>query len=759
MADFRKLLFAFALIALFVGLSVPASAQLMSCSGTAVNPIMRAEGYTELMGDIIVVCTGGVPTAAGLAVPAVTVTVFTSATVTSKLTRTNVTPAFNESLLIMDEPNTDFNNQIETFNHAVLGCGTGNAVYDVGLGGTPTLGVCKSISTGVPAETYDGNNASVATARPNVFQGRQVSTSSNTAVQFIGVPIDPPGPGRLRIIRMTNIRINGVGVTGGSITGTGFGTGIVQASISFTTPNSVATQAINVTTGTFRNGIDTVRGRTVGPYPQCNPGTDAGSVFIDEGFPSSFKPRNWSQMELNGAYVGTQDWRINPVVFLANPADMNQNVPGVYFSTETGFEFSAAPATADPPINPPPGISTSPGSSNPASVPFIQGAGGSNTGMVLAGSVSQGTRFAIRMTNIPRGSNAVAPQLGLLLNSTGSITGVAYRVSGHDAAGAGGTFVNATAAAIPETGGTQMFVYEVVFSNPVAIETLRLDFVMAPTVDLGATDPVNGSPEIASGGNPIAKAVASFAPFYSSGTSAGLPLALSATATTSGGVTTAMPIPRFIDKFLPDPPINLWSFAKCACDLLFPWVVGDNTFTTSIVVANTSRDPGANFNFTAAPQTGRVRFWYYGTKGIDVSGAPATAVPGSGIAGIVNGATLGTQQTSILVQPGSYVAHIVSPVNGDTKTANGLDKLTGNFAGYVIAQAEFRYCHGVASISSTVPSFGTQTYIGLVMDNTPPTYGITGQFVGEGGFIGIATPIGGTTLPPRTTNLGESFDQ
>ena len=48
--------------------------------------VVRAEGYTELVGDIVLNCTGGAPTLAGQLVPQVNFTVFLNTNVTSKIT-------------------------------------------------------------------------------------------------------------------------------------------------------------------------------------------------------------------------------------------------------------------------------------------------------------------------------------------------------------------------------------------------------------------------------------------------------------------------------------------------------------------------------------------------------------------------------------------------------------------------------------------------------------------------------------------------
>ncbi len=71
MADFRKWLFAFAVVALLLGMGTSASAQginnaAFACTANAgVPPIVRAEGITELVGDLILNCTGGTFTPAG----------------------------------------------------------------------------------------------------------------------------------------------------------------------------------------------------------------------------------------------------------------------------------------------------------------------------------------------------------------------------------------------------------------------------------------------------------------------------------------------------------------------------------------------------------------------------------------------------------------------------------------------------------------------------------------------------------------------
>ena len=68
MVDFRRCFLAIAALVLAIGCVAPASAQVATfqcIANAAVPPTMRAEGLTELIGDIVLNCTGGVPTPVG----------------------------------------------------------------------------------------------------------------------------------------------------------------------------------------------------------------------------------------------------------------------------------------------------------------------------------------------------------------------------------------------------------------------------------------------------------------------------------------------------------------------------------------------------------------------------------------------------------------------------------------------------------------------------------------------------------------------
>jgi len=83
---------------------VPAGADAASptscTANTAVSPLARSEGQTELVGDVILFCTGGTPTTLGEPVPTRTLSVFLNTQVTSRV----LAFPWDEALLLVDEP-------------------------------------------------------------------------------------------------------------------------------------------------------------------------------------------------------------------------------------------------------------------------------------------------------------------------------------------------------------------------------------------------------------------------------------------------------------------------------------------------------------------------------------------------------------------------------------------------------------------------------------------------------------------------------
>jgi hypothetical protein len=766
MADFRKWLFALAVVALLAGFTVPASAQIPStpvCSSqVATNNLARAEGYTEQVGDLIVTCVGGNPTAVGLPVPQADITVTLSQNVTSRITASTSSGTFLEALLIIDEPNSPINP-----NTQILNCGAPGALESSNIGGSGP-GVCEIIAFGATNGnsspfTYDGAPSGatstncgatvnavvtpitgICTGHPNVFQGRQGQTAN--VVVFHGVPLDPPGT-TTRILRFTNIRVNanGAGIAQAnqtslitmSIASAGNSTLqiSVQAQAVATVQKGLLSSTVLANTG-FAQCISQAKGLlTASPEPSfggtgCGGSSCNGSVNntfttnyatptirFSEGFASSWKVKNVAYTLSNGTYtggLGGANPYIYPTASPTNPAgvalpDINQNVPGVSYFTESGFEFQSVAQNPEATnlaqgVNPPPGFLTSANVHGDAN-PFADAAG---TGINAAGVANQGTRLATALSNIPNGlSLYVSPVIFLFRQ------GVSYNVgpnTNSTAAGAGGatgvmvltntasdgsgsynppsgpiTAANQPLQLVSVSNGAALIVYEILFTDPFSLEYADVPFVVSYATALSSNAPI-GLPQPAV----IATYATGFAPFYS--TSA---------ATLASGT---LPIPRFV---FTGAATNLFGIVKCSCNLLFPYVTQAPGYDTGIAIANTTMDPYGTTN-----QFGAVQFWYYGSL------ANGGAAPGTQCTNTASPGTCGTVLTT--VSAGQVLTYTL--YNGSAQW--GLDNRGAGFTGYLIAQAQFQYCHAFAfigglgggpAVNSTTNGL-SEGYLALVLD-------------------------------------------
>src|SRR5262249_47238114 len=93
--NFRRTILAMALLALCTGLASAqvvigpggnATGQQLQCTANVAVPNqLRSEGMTELIGDIILTCTGGFPLAPLSVIPTANITVSLATNVTSRL--------------------------------------------------------------------------------------------------------------------------------------------------------------------------------------------------------------------------------------------------------------------------------------------------------------------------------------------------------------------------------------------------------------------------------------------------------------------------------------------------------------------------------------------------------------------------------------------------------------------------------------------------------------------------------------------------
>jgi hypothetical protein len=744
MADFRRWFYALAVVALLAGFTLPVCAQVapFQCTqASGVPPIVRFEGYTELVGDIILNCTGGVPTPAGQAVPPVNFTVALNTDITSRLLAANL---YNEALLIVDEPHSAV-----LPGRPILNCGASGAP-DTGASGP---GVCSIISDGNPADTYNGvanaygtgtcsgtasttippSSGTYGCGRPNVFQGRtgtQQNVNQFNTVSFLGVPIDPPGSTTNRTIRITNIRADANYVQ----VSTSFSLNEIIAQISVNGNTSLSIPNPTQVVAYVENGLVSKVGNTNFTFLQCN--TENGLAFstgsqgsapinqtllyplgsspggkgvpsfsFQEGFASSWKTKNISfvtnQAPGNGVIQpGNSYWTYNQKT-TNYPLDYNQNVPGAIYNTESGFEYpSNITGVGDPSPNPPNGVGTVPVTATSAALSSVYNTtalGANGTNITGAGIANQGTRLSMQLTSIPAGSIALVPTEVLLTNSAtvpgvGPYSGVMVLTT-TDANGAGafspysGAAVGTSSLVAVQSSG--LIVYEVLFADPFSIETATIPVEVAYSSNLAQNLPAPGTTAQVAGG---------FAPFYTRGAS---PAPQNPSA--------SLPIPRFVPSTTTS---NFYSITKCACDILFPYVVSAAGYDTGIAIANTSFDPGATFGFHATPQQGGVQFWYYGT-GANNGAPPGTQCTNTTTPGTCPSPATGTGN---VVPAGQVLTYVAS--TGSSQW--GLDGRAAGFVGYVIAQAQFQYCHAFAFIGALGAGPTSQQisegYLGLILD-------------------------------------------
>lgn len=629
MADFRKCLLAFAVVVLLTSLAVPAGAQqipALQCTfNAAVPPTVRVEGLTELVGDIVLNCTGGTPTAAGQPVPQANISVTLTHNLTSRITSN----PFSEVLLMFDEPHSPANPTVP-----LVPCDPTNA----------TLGICPITGTGTGIGTYNGT-----TGRPNVFQARQTGPNQ---VTFFGVPIDPPGTQTTRQIRVTNVRAN-ASQFGESTT---LVPTQIVAYISVNPPNLLPLNNPQQTVAFVARGLTaTVQSATT--FIQCvnannniasNPanalqsGGQHGQQFgvrFDEGFASSWKEKNIA-IHLNNTAGG--------IASAAYPGDQAQDVPGANYFSESGFLVNGvSPSTGAGLATPPNGYG-----------PFLtaNAAFPTTRGLHLAGVANAGTRLMIRFDSVPNGTQIFVPtRVSTTVILSGTTSGFAVLTS-TDANG-GGTFSAATGnatniAPVTISGGTGIAVYEILYTDPFNIERLQVPVAVAFAANVGNNLPQPGVQATATG---------SFAPL-----------------STVGTASETAPIPRFVPR---DPARNAFIVNRCSCNLLFPFVSNQFGFDTGVAITNTTVDP-----FGTAPQTGRVRVNFYNAAGSSSQVTNANVAAGDTLAFTLSGG-------------GNY----------------GIQANPG-FTGYIIAQAEFQYCHAFAYLSGAGEPYSGEGYLGIVLD-------------------------------------------
>jgi hypothetical protein len=531
MVDFRKWFPALAVVALAFGAASTANAQQVaafSCIGNAgVPPIVRAEGLTELVGDLVLNCNGGTPTAAGALVPQANVQIFLNTNVTSRL----VADPWSEALLMIDEPSAAAQR------------------YCTVNGGCAITGVGAAAGTDGRVDGVDYDEVLTGSVIPNVFQGRQQGANS---IVWLGVPIDPPGTNATRIIRITNVRANANQL---GVSSTLIPTQIVMF-ISVTGTTSVPINQPQQTVAFIQPGLSFSVRQAVSSYLQCvsfnkDAATDTSKalnnglgtiVRFAEGFASSFKRRNVA------AYTNAD----------TSPVPERQNDPGAIYNTESGF------------YNPTPVSVTS-----------------ATNGLSAAGLADHGTRLMARFANVPAGVSLYAslypvvscsdcgpssrPAITAIRNAT-SATLTMGRLISTDSNGAGafsGVVATnnssfdggASTAPISLNNGAGTAVWEVMNADPLTAQTYEFGIGVSYVANTSNNLPGLGSATVAG----------SFAPL--------------STVTTASA---SAPIPRFADT---STARTIFTISACTTNLLFVFLTNQAGFDSGIAISNTSVDP------------------------------------------------------------------------------------------------------------------------------------------------------------------------
>lgn len=549
MADFRKLFFALSAAAFFIG-SANAQQAFTCTSNAGVPPLVRSQGLTESVGDVVLNCTGGVPTPlttpTATVVPQNNVQIFLNTNVTSRLL--NTTTNLSEALLMIDEPSAALGQQRVC-----------------------TPGPC-SIFGQAATPSAAGINYATTAGIPNVFQGTQAAPNS---ISWLGVPIDPPGSTGVRIIRITNIRANANQL---GVSSTLIPTQIVMF-ISVTGNSQVAINNPQQTVAYIQNGLTfaVFAGNTTSTtgvpvsLQQCVNNNSAQSTDNTSG-----TGLTGTKLTLNLSFTELFATAFKIAVLGGKATPAAQNAPGTSYNTESAFY---SPTWT--------GATSCSGS---ATANCYTGTANATGNLTNAGLADSGTKLIARFNNVPAG---VVLYVAVSQNTTSS-AGAAASLISTDINGANGSLPNSivaptntatgglaaggTAGYAPVTlnNGTGVAVWEVSAANSQAIDVLRFGAYIAYTANPAANLPGLGASTING----------TFAP-------------LSTVTTASAG-----PIPRFADT---STATAGFSITACSTNILFPFITNQAGFDSGVVVSNTSADP-----FGTSAQAGPCTLNYYG---------------------------------------------------------------------------------------------------------------------------------------------------
>jgi len=692
MVAFRRIVFALALVMLLSGLaSAQTQGSPLTCTANvAVPPLLRSEGVTDLIGDIVLTCTGGFTTQYVLnpanctstatsttpgcvPLPTANITVSLATNVTSRLLNTNVSPNWSEALLLIDEPGSGLTQIVPGYGPGSPQTLCPTPAQGAGVGGCPQYaipapnGAVQAVMSGL---TFSAGGVSSLANPANEYLGLWNSAVPNQ-ITFNGIPVLPPVSGGVsRIYRITNIRANTSGYPGAGFAGTQQ----LNASVSISSSTSLTLSQAVLIAGFIEASLSvgvrnlqntgaqssTSNGTS---FSQCGSATLAPATVMQytEIFASAFKVRN-SPL---GAASGQN-------------GNLIQNIPGTIYNSESGFEIPTGAA----------GLSTPTGLADygtrfqatfhnvPSGVRlFVTVNNVTNVGTAYTGSYTAGLVTAVGSQGV-----GTAPDFATFSGTTTS--GAPLVASTTSAAGL------PLAEIIPDSTGTAVAVWESLTNNPAAID----QYNFALFITYSASSGIN-SPPIPAGSSAVITTVnMSYAPIPSGGAVAAVSSsALQAWQTASGSLT----IPRFVDTSV---AINAFNIAICQTVLLFPFVTNQSGFDTGLAISNTTTDP-----FGTKNQAGVCQLYAYGN-------AAPTSQPAC---------TSSTTTTGAFCMPGTTSTGAVAAtgyvVSTGTTTATLASALAPGFQGYMFAVCNFQLAHGFAFISDIGARNLAMGYLALIV--------------------------------------------
>jgi len=415
-------------------IAVPAGAvtgglgQPATCvANAATNRDVRAEGVTELLGDVVLTCTGGIPTPINQPVPLMNVHINLpiSTPLTSRIMGTAL-PAGSQTLvltseatLLIDEPFP-----VNPF--------PGDATP---LGGAPTQQIsCLAAGGAVGGvgqceiKSVDGTGTATYLNQYNTFQGLSTwdPMYGMATIDFLGVPFDPPGPNSVRIVRVTNLR--------GDITHLPVAPANIAATVTFpSNPGITLNQDEFIVATAFQGLVNT----------PCSWSPGTLTCLAQEGFASAFKTAVVTSDDVTGG-------NLNAIRSMVGGALETQNVTGaIAYFTESGLIVPASSFTGS-------GI----------------------------GQATHGTWLMVSLWNIPSGVKITAP--GVVNGNSNSPNLQLYRIDvapgwtfnpGFYASPPADKIIVDTTVANPPT--KAYAVYEVVADNPNLQESANIPLTVA----------------------------------------------------------------------------------------------------------------------------------------------------------------------------------------------------------------------------------------------------------------------------------------